>query len=70
MNHVRDLVLHLISEGVSTEHVDAVMAMICRTLGVEMVGHLSPHSVGRIMVEGGVIGDLHIAEKLIEVKGI
>jgi len=65
-DHVCQLVLKLINNGVGTEHIDSVMDAVCKTLGVEMVEHVSSCSVGRITIEGGVAGDLRIMEKMID----
>ncbi|KIJ57386.1 hypothetical protein M422DRAFT_40818 [Sphaerobolus stellatus SS14] len=61
---IQDLILHLVAEGVGRMHIEPVIMAMIETLGIEGVGHISPRSISRSILEGGIAGDLLVVEKM------
>ncbi|KIJ35221.1 hypothetical protein M422DRAFT_99701, partial [Sphaerobolus stellatus SS14] len=60
----RDLILQLVAVGVGQYHIEGVILAVVETLRVELIGHISSHSVGRIIYEAGIANDMDLGEKL------
>ncbi|KAH7341729.1 hypothetical protein B0J17DRAFT_626193 [Rhizoctonia solani] len=58
------MIRKLAVQGVSTKHVTEIMKIVGETLGVEIIGSISAHSVAQIMLEGLVQSQMQIAQEL------
>ncbi|KAH7343194.1 hypothetical protein B0J17DRAFT_703144 [Rhizoctonia solani] len=61
---VRDMIRKLACQGVSTKRVTEIIRIVGETLGMEIIGLVSAHSVARIMLEGLVQAQMQIAQEL------
>lgn len=63
-SEVRIMIRKLACQGVSTKRVTEIIKTVGETLGVEVIGSISGHSVARIMLEGLVQAQMQIAQEL------
>ncbi|KIJ31757.1 hypothetical protein M422DRAFT_185462, partial [Sphaerobolus stellatus SS14] len=66
---VRDAVRDLITIGVSRNKIFAVLQRVFRLAGINLEGKLSPRSVSRMVLEGGVASDIQLVETVTTASG-
>jgi methionine aminopeptidase len=65
----RSLTCLLTKAGCSPEYVGSVIETVCKSAGVEVVGKMSRHTVGRAIIEGGVAAKMQLGYELKKTKG-
>jgi hypothetical protein len=63
-DETRQIVRDLVQLGVPMENVSNTLETVARGLGVGIKGHISMHSVGRIVLEGGVAAKLQLVHEI------
>jgi chromosome segregation ATPase len=60
----RDMVRNLVQLGVPMENVSSALKSVAEGLGVQVQGHVSTRSIGRIVLEGGVAAKLQLVHEI------
>ncbi|KAH9848418.1 hypothetical protein C2E23DRAFT_739684 [Lenzites betulinus] len=67
---VRDLIRDLVALGLKVSQIKGTISAVAQTAGTPVKGSISEHSVGRIVLEGGVYAKLQIAEDIVNASSL